>query len=1307
MVLLALSTAGAVGMLTYWNLEKAILPSELARLQAHGQRQAARLEEVISLARDDVIAFASGAAALEGIVRARLNGGRDPQDGTTEQVWRTRMARRFAADLQAKPGYTQFRIIGVADGGREIVRVDRSGPDGVVRIVPDDQLQAKGDRAYFTEALKLPASAVYFSNIELNQEHGKIEVPHVPVIRAATPIHTPAGEPFGIVIINVDLREAFARLSTPEHPTGNVYVVNQDGAYLLHPQAERSFGFEFGRQDRVQDEYPELAADLGKAEARVSVMRSAAGESLGVAMLPLHLAGGRWLALIETVPEAELLSSLVLVRHSGLVAGGVVALLAMGLALALARSLTRPLMVLTQRVESFSVGQPAPLKIHATGEIDVLARAFEKLQWEMNAKTEALRRSERHFRALLEHSADGIVLIDAANKILYVSPSVLMVEGYAPEELLGRNGLENTHPEDLPIVQAAVQKLVANPGRPVPVLWRRRHKEGRWLWLEGVATNLLHDPAIGAIVTNYRDVTPRIKAEAALRQSQEEFKTLFDQAPFGYHEVDAEGRVCRVNQAELDMLGYQAEELLGRPVWEISADPALSRQAVHDKLNGQIPPQSFERLLRKKDGSSFPALIQDRLVRREDGTIMGIRANVQDITDRKRAEEALRASEGRYRTLFEYAPDGILIADPQSYYLDVNPSMCRMLGYTREEFIGLHASAIVAEVELPYIGQALNVLTAKADYRREWLFRRKDGSSFAAEVIAAKMPDGNLLAMIHDVSERKRSEQAIRESEEYFRFLNDLAEATRALADPVQIMATVARMLGEHLHVSRCAYADVDEGGERFTIVHDYTDGCESTVGDYQLSLFGTNASDTLRRGETLIIRDVEAELSPTSGADMFTAIGIKAIITCPLVKEGSLRAMMAVHQTTPRNWTPREIRIVEDVVERCWATIERRTAEAQISQLNVELEHRVIERTAELDDLYNNAPCGYHSLDEKGLFIGINDTELVWLGYTREEVVGRMNATDMLTPASAEVFQKSYAAFKASGRLENLELELVRKDGSILPVLLTATIAADEHGHFLRSRSTIIDYTDRKRADVALREAQVRLESANKELEAFSYSVSHDLRAPLRGIDGFTRILRDEYAATLDDEGRRMLEIICSESRRMGQLIDDLLKFSRMSRQELMVTPVDMTGMARSVFAEVAKTHAGTVPKLVLKPLPEVNGDRATLRQVLVNLLSNAAKFTTREADPVIEMGATSAEGVATFYVKDNGVGFDQKYSGKLFGVFQRLHSESEFEGTGVGLALVQRIIHRHGGKIWAEGRLGVGATFYFTLPINPQNIS
>jgi light-regulated signal transduction histidine kinase (bacteriophytochrome) len=225
------------------------------------------------------------------------------------------------------------------------------------------------------------------------------------------------------------------------------------------------------------------------------------------------------------------------------------------------------------------------------------------------------------------------------------------------------------------------------------------------------------------------------------------------------------------------------------------------------------------------------------------------------------------------------------------------------------------------------------------------------------------------------------------------------------------------------------------------------------------------------------------------------------------------------------------------------------------------------------------------------------------------------------------------------------------------------------------------------------------QLEAANKELESFSYSVSHDLRAPVRAIAGFSKMLAESQGDRLDAEGQRKLDIVRSEAARMGALIDDLLAFARLGRQSVQKAQVDMEELVRINFEAIRNTGGGD-PQLHLGALPKAFGDRSLLAQVWINLLSNAVKFSSKREHPTIEVSSVSDSREHTYFVRDNGAGFDPKYGEKLFGVFQRLHHTDDFPGTGVGLALVHRIVTRHGGRVWAEGEPGKGATFYFTIP-------
>jgi PAS domain S-box-containing protein len=389
-------------------------------------------------------------------------------------------------------------------------------------------------------------------------------------------------------------------------------------------------------------------------------------------------------------------------------------------------------------------------------------------------------------------------------------------------------------------------------------------------------------------------------------------------------------------------------------------------------------------------------------------------------------------------------------------------------------------------------------------------------------------------------------------------------------------------------------------------------------------------------------------------------------------------------------------------------------------------LRRRVNERTAELhaalastqrdamriQDLYNNAPCGYHSLDAEGVFVSINDTELAWLGRTREELVGQRKFSDFMTAEGRAAFAGNYPRFLAKGEIRDVEYDLVRKNGSVMSILLSATMLRDAGGGIVMSRATLHDITERKRAEDAVRRLNAELEqriehrtadllTANKELEAFSYSLSHDLRAPLRSIDGFSHLLLDGYADTIDERGRNYLERVRRASQRIGVLIDDMLKLSRVSFADLAVADIDMTALAAEIAGELAHAHPARQVEVSVGSGMVARGDRGLVRILLGNLLDNAWKYTVRNPAARIEVGVSPAHTENVFFIRDNGVGFDMDYAGKLFVPFQRLHDSREFDGTGIGLATVQRVTNRHRGRIWVESEVDCGTTVFFTLGI------
>jgi light-regulated signal transduction histidine kinase (bacteriophytochrome) len=303
------------------------------------------------------------------------------------------------------------------------------------------------------------------------------------------------------------------------------------------------------------------------------------------------------------------------------------------------------------------------------------------------------------------------------------------------------------------------------------------------------------------------------------------------------------------------------------------------------------------------------------------------------------------------------------------------------------------------------------------------------------------------------------------------------------------------------------------------------------------------------------------------------------------------------------------------------------------------------------------------------------------------------------LHPEERAVMQRKIEEMRRHPRALNETFRIVRPDGSVRYVLAHGEAAMDGTPRPVRIVGTVQDITDRRLAEEA-RLQTAKLEAANKELEAFSYSVSHDLRAPLRTIDGFAKMLAEDCGPSLDDTGKGYLEHIDAAARRMSALIEDLLALSQITTSEMRRSKVDLTEIAETIADELRDGDPGRQALVVIAPGLVVNADPHLLRIALENLLRNAWKFTGKTPQTRIEIGCTKKSAEAVYFVRDNGAGFDMEFASKLFGVFQRLHREADFPGTGVGLAIVQRIITRHGGRIWAEAAPRQGATFYFTLP-------
>ena len=786
MSLLVAVAVSAVGWLSNRNLEQVVLPRVLDRVEAHSRQVAVDLQSYVGGARGDIASFRS-ATALVGMLRAHSAAGIDPVDGLSERTWRERIAERLLAELEAKPIYAQFRVIGIADGGREIVRVDRSGPGGAVRLVPDAQLQRKGDRPYFTETIGLQAGEIYVSALDLNQENGVVETPHQPSIRLATPLPGPDGKLFGIIVINVDMRPALERLRSPRLG-GDIYAVGMAGDYLVNPDRGREFGSQLGTPTDWRADFPDLAPAAGATQSIARIVRDQAGQLGGVVLAPVLLADRQWVGVIETAPNATFMAAPATIRQSTLLVGAIAVLCAAALAVLIARSLTGPIRRLTAAVEGAGGNVPIAVPADARSETSVLARAFARVMREANAKTEALEREvqehlrteaardhhaarERIFSAAVESSSDSVVTYSLDGTISGWNPAAERLYGYTAAETVGRN-IDSLVPPDRLGETHDILRRAARGESVEPFDTVRRRKDGRAVEIS-LSASPIKAPS-GAIIgaaTTARDISEGRRTQHALRQQIEERRRIFETSQDLILVTDPKGVLVQVSPSSQIILGYAPEEMIGHSAIDFILDEDLdnTREEMRAARRGEHT-RNFDSRYVHRDGRivtlSWMGTWSEPVKRH---FFIG-----RDMTESRRAQDALRESEQLARGIIDTALDAFVQIDESGSILNWNWQAEGIFGWPRQDALGKNLfELIIAGTDRDDLAAALQRFLRFGQEqipgrRREVMARRRDGKEFTAElsVTALKTREGTVFnGFFRDLTDKIAAEDRVRQAE--------------------------------------------------------------------------------------------------------------------------------------------------------------------------------------------------------------------------------------------------------------------------------------------------------------------------------------------------------------------------------------------------------------------------------------------------------------------------------------------------------------------------------------------------------------
>ena len=780
-----------------------------------------------------------------------------------------------------------------------------------------------------------------------------------------------------------------------------------------------------------------------------------------------------------------------------------------------------------------------------------------------------------------------------------------------------------------------------------------------------------------------------------LRESKERLSLALTSSGMGTFEWDLVRNKRYFDDYVYFLLGIKPESFSGKAeefFQAIHEDDRRAVQAAQIKTIERGAPYETEYRVIWPDGSVHHIAARGKVLRDDAGRPFRMIGVCWEITEHRRTEEKLR----RFELLAAHARDVVLfIRRDDGRVMEANAAAVNAYGHTREELLALTVHDLRAPDTQELTTNQLDE-AEKQGILFETRHRRKDGTLFPVEVSSRGANIGGvrmLISVIRDITERKLAEEKeIRH--------NKIIEAINRIFHEVITCETEEQLGNVCLDVietlTGSAISFIGEIGPD-NLLHSLSiskPGRESCAmidpashgrppGSFKIhGLYGR----VLKDGKSLLVNEPAAH--PDSIGIPKGHPPLKAFLGVPLIQDGKTIGMIGVGNRVG-GYTPEHQQTLETLAPVVLQSLLKKRTELEL-------------RTSETRyrTFFESAMVGTAELSMEGRFLRVNHHLCQMTGYSVEELL-RMSPLDLSLPEDAQHNRDELSAYLQDKMpVFDVVRRYRQKSGNIIWVHVTANMIRDANAKPLHSVGIIIDISKRIRAEEALKQHSANLEAINKELELFSFSVSHDLRAPLRAIEGYSRMIFKKEGDQFGEETQRQFQLIRDNANAAGRLIEDLLDFSRLTKQDIAKRDIDMEEIVGEVWQELVTINPDREMTLKIGPISAAYGDRTLVKQIYGNLLGNAVKFTRGRTPAVIEAGSAIRDNEAIYYVRDNGVGFDMKFYDKLFGLFQRLHSDEEYEGTGIGLALVQRIINRHGGQVWAESKIDEGTTVYFTLP-------